>query len=59
MIRISQHIREGRDAVIAERLHRGVPAINPYAPKTKRGLFWQRGAEQAREAIDQLMRIGA
>ncbi|CDO37252.1 hypothetical protein [Novosphingobium sp. KN65.2] len=59
MIRIAEHIREGRDAVIAERLLSGAPATNPYAPRSKRGLFWQRGAEQAREAIEKLMRIGA
>lgn len=58
MIRIAQHIREGRDAVIAERLHGATPARNPYRHTSKRGLFWQRGADQARSKIDELMRIG-
>lgn len=59
MIRIAALIREGRDAIIAEQLLGTGPATNPYAPTSKRGIWWQRGAEQARPAIDTLMKIGA
>jgi hypothetical protein len=58
MTPIAQHIREGRDAVIAERLLAAPPARNPYSATSKRGLFWQRGADHARAKIDELLRIG-
>lgn len=58
MTPIAQLVRAGRDAVIAERLRGEAPARNPYRPTTRRGLFWQRGADQARAKIDELLRIG-
>jgi len=58
MTPIARHLREGRDAVIAERIHAAGPAANPYGLKSRRGLFWQRGADLAHAKIDELMRIG-
>lgn len=52
-------MREGRDAVIAERLHGGEPAACSYRRDTQSHFFWQFGAQRARDAIDRLMRIGA
>lgn len=57
MTPITQHVREGLEAVIGERLRGTAPARNPYAPKSRRGLFWQRGADHAQAKIDELMRI--
>ncbi|WP_374414227.1 hypothetical protein [Novosphingobium colocasiae] len=59
MIPVSQMIREGRDAVIAEKFRTGAPAFNPYRKNSKRFLFWQRGADEARARADALLRIGA
>ena len=47
MIRSQELIREGRDAVIAERLREGSPASNPYRRDTKRAFWWNWGAERA------------
>lgn len=58
MTPIAHHIREGRDAVIAERLLGAGPAANPYRRSTKRNIFWQHGADQAHATIETLMRIG-
>lgn len=59
VIPISQLIREGRDAVIAEKFITGRPAISPYRRTSKRHLFWQRGADEARLRADAILRIGA
>lgn len=59
MIRSSEIVREGRDAVVAEKFRDGRPATNPYRPTSKRHVFWQHGAEQARSAADRLLQIGA
>lgn len=59
MISIDALIREGRDAVIAERLLGTGPAANPYTPTSKRGRWWQRGAEMTGPVVDNLMRIGS
>lgn len=59
MISTTELVREGRDAVIAEQLRAAGPAANPYKRQTKRHIFWQHGANQARAAIDSLMRIGS
>lgn len=58
MIRSSELIREGRDAVIAERLRNGPPAANPYRKTSKRSFFWSWGADHAVRKIDELLRIG-
>lgn len=59
VIPISQLLREGRDAVIAEKFVTGRPAINPYHRASKRYAFWQRGADEARTRADAVLRIGA
>ena len=59
VIQISQLIREGRDAVIAEKFGTGHPANNPYGPTSKRHIFWQRGADEARVRADAVLQIGA
>lgn len=59
MIQISQLIREGRDAVIAEKFRDGRPAINPYGSTSKRHVFWQRGEDEARARADAVLQIGA
>lgn len=59
MIQISQLIREGRDAVIAEKFRDGRPATNPYSSTSKRHVFWQRGADEARARADAVLQIGA
>ncbi|MFC0206408.1 hypothetical protein [Novosphingobium soli] len=59
MIQIGQLLREGRDAVIAEVFGDGHPAANPYGRTTKRHLFWQRGADEARRRADAVLQIGA
>ncbi|PNU04292.1 hypothetical protein [Novosphingobium guangzhouense] len=59
MIQISQLMREGRDAVIAEKFRDGRPATNPYGPHSKRRVFWQRGADEARSRADAVLQIGA
>lgn len=57
MRRSTRHVLEGLEAVIGERFRGAAPARNPYTPKSKRGIFWQRGAEHARAKIDEMMRI--
>lgn len=57
MTPIAYHVREGVEAVIGERLRGAGPARNPNTPKSRRGLFWQRGADHAQAKIDELMRI--
>jgi hypothetical protein len=57
MTPIAHHVREGLEAVIGERLRGAAPARNPYTPKSRRGLFWQRGADHAQATIDELMKI--
>ena len=52
-------MKEGRDAVIAQRLHGAEPALCRYRPHTKSKFFWEFGANRAHEAIDRLRRIGA
>lgn len=59
VIQISQLMREGRDAVIAEKFRDGRPATNPYGPHSKRRVFWQRGADEARTRADAVLQIGA
>jgi hypothetical protein len=59
MIRSTEIAREGRDAVIAEKFGDGRPAANPYDRRSKRHVFWQHGAEQARAVADRLLQIGA
>jgi hypothetical protein len=60
MIRSTEIVREGRDdAFIAEKFGPGRPAANPYRRASKRHVFWQHGAEQARAAADRLLQIGA
>lgn len=58
MIRPSNHLAEGREAVIDARLRGGPAPVNPYKPGNRRRAFWSLGAERANAAIDQLMRIG-
>lgn len=59
MIRSAEIVREGRDAVIAEKFRNGRPAANPYSRSSKRHVFWQQGADLARSAADRVLRIGA
>jgi hypothetical protein len=59
MIRSAEIVREGRDAVIAEKFRNGRPAANPYSRCSKRHVFWQHGADQARAAADRVLQIGA
>ncbi|PNU06452.1 hypothetical protein [Novosphingobium guangzhouense] len=59
MIRPEIYKREGRDAVVAERLQNGPPARNPYSSRTFRARYWSYGANAASQRIDELMRIGA
>lgn len=59
MIRSIEIVREGRDAVVAEKFRDGRPATNPYSRTSKRHVFWQQGAEMARTAADCLLQIGA
>ncbi|AXB77971.1 hypothetical protein [Novosphingobium sp. P6W] len=59
MIRSREIVRESRDAVIAETFGAGRAAANPYGPTSKRHIFWQHGADQARAAATRLLQIGA
>lgn len=59
MIRSSEIVREGRDAVVAEKFRGERPAANPYNRASKRHMFWQHGADQARVAADRVLQIGA
>lgn len=59
MIQPDVYKREGRDAVVAERLQDGPPARNPYRRQTFRARYWSYGANAANQRIDDLMRIGA
>ena len=51
-------LADGRDAMIAHRLH-GAPApASPFRAGTVRHRYWQWGTERAARAIDDLYRIG-
>lgn len=52
-------VREGRDAMVAAFKNGTAPAVCPYAPTTKRALFWRHGAAQAEATLKLLERIGA
>lgn len=52
-------MKEGRDAVIAQRLHGADPIPCHYRRDTRSRFFWEFGASRAHAAIDRLMRIGA
>lgn len=59
VIKSAQLIREGHDAVIAEVFRNAPPSANPYGPKSKRHIFWQHGADQARQRAAAVLQIGA
>ncbi len=55
-----QAIRQGRNAVLRAIVEDdGRLPANPYRQNTKRGIFWQLGADRAARVLKPVMEIGA